>query len=282
MPSNTNTRPPVRKNVVPNPKARPDIHGRTERDLKHGERLEFISKDNLHFISQYATATPGQPRTFPVAGRFYKGGLSSRMLVTFPHPIQQMGMFLGLVTSEHSATPVAVIDTGITGGHGILNVDPDLLRILPMAEADRIVGVGLRNQGKRIQRAMRDCGASLGYEDIVLARILTIAKLDLTFLRQMETAQKRIGFNLSGVPKMAIESSKVAALVSVDPFELPATEFVGGRCFRLLEQFGLLASNAYYGMYDILNAFVVNRKRAMELCPELLSQFDHMNKREAL
>lgn len=280
MSSNTPKRP-VRQNVRPNPDARPDIHGRTEADLAPGERLEFISKSDLAFIKGYVSYGSNHPRTFPVQGQYYHGGLASRMMVTFPSTIQQVGMFLGLVTSENSPKPMAVIDTGMTGGYGILYVDQSLVRIMDRSEADEIIPVGLRNQGKRIQRAMRDCGASLGYEDIVLRRILSIAKLDLSFLRHMEQQKEVMGFNLSGVPNEAVERSKVAALITVDDFDMPSNEFVGCRCFQLLNQFGLLPSNTYYGMYDVLRAFVVNRKRVIELCPELLSEFDTMNKSEA-
>lgn len=263
----TNRHPVKRPNARRTQHTRADIHGRTEEHLDRHERLEFLSKEDTHFVSRYVK---NRNQLTPITYKEWPRRIPDRCVVEAGGGL---GVFLGYLRGETNHA-FAVVDRGSEHG-GIAYVDPDLLEVVSTDRADAWQPIFFRNQGKRVQRALRDMGAVMGKEDVMLRRIIQILQTDLMFLRGYEARrQAQPETHLS--ERDMIEGAKFQALVSTKDVRMPVAEFSGARCFALLTDFGIPAGNTYHGMFDMMRAFVTARKAVAEICPDLLKEFERM------
>lgn len=265
-----------RPNVEAQPHAMADIFGRLEKHLKHGERLQFMTNDELAYLKERFSNNPFEilyaphmewPQGFkhlhvynvhvskPGAKKCH---IEPGILITFGQYVRGGSMF-------------AVLDCG---KYGVVHCAPAYLSPMVPEAAEQHVPVAIRRQGRRIVRAMRDIGSVPGQEDITLLNIAQNLMLNRRF---MEFTEARLGIKraagvfdgFESAAESVVGESASFALGTAKILEKPEREYVGERCVQILMAMGIGPGNLYHGMHDMLREAIRRRRVVERLVPTL-------------
>ena len=255
------------------PHAVPDIFGRTEHHLKHGERLQFLTIEEMEFLNKTFMDKP--PRAlYAEQSEWVKGfkHLSVCFVMIKAEEGGEVKRVPGVLTTfakfSYAGELFAVVDCG---EHGIVYRVPSSVTPANAEETEAFRETYQRRQGRRVVRAMRDLGASPGYEDELLLSILNRLNLYRRFMGHIEA---RFGMmaarSIFDGARFTHNSSELSvtstfAVVTTKLIEQSRRSLVGERCVDLLILFGIPAGNIYQGMYEMLRETVRRTKTVMLL-----------------
>ncbi|ATW57929.1 hypothetical protein CNR33_00083 [Pseudomonas phage tabernarius] len=260
------------------PHAIADIFGRLQKHLKHGERLQFMTNEELKFLNknfahnpfgiQYAKHTdwPAGFKHLHVYSVWVGNAEGGKHV---PGVLQTFGQY-------HVSGPLfAVVDCG---EHGVVHRSPHALTQLTREASDKFAELWQRRQGRRVVRAMRDIGSVPGQEDILLLNIIQGMNLYRRFMDHIEARFGVMGSRaiFDGLRYTQANSelnvSSSFAVSTTREVVMPNRHLIGERCVHLLMDAGIPPGNLYHGMHEMLREVISRRKTVNLLDPHMVTR----------
>ncbi len=255
-----------RPNVEYQPHAVADIYGRKEKDLKQGERLQFLTDEELDYI-QIHFSYPNVKLTDYLDRSVWPRDLSH--LSVWGVVIANDGGFIEVPGVLHTLSRWVVGGARVVmdlGHKGVVEVMPQNLRVMTKQDADREIPTWQRRQGHRLVRAMRDIGSVPGKEDIALLNILKYSEFLGSFLEH----KKRYGALPFLSEGLKFEMSFDYAWTRASRIKMPDKMLIGERCVWILLNSGVVhAGEVYQGMYRMLRQLISDHKEVEEISKDV-------------
>lgn len=256
------------------PHAKADIFGRTEKNLKHNERLQFMTDEELAYLKdRFGNSSGGLfyadqkewPEGFK-ALNVYNVFVAGSRAASKPQIVP--GVLLTFGQHIKGANPFAVLDCGLKG---VVHRPYELISSMTKEMAEERIPKHRRRHGRRIVRAMRDIDSVPGCEDKTLLRIVNNWEGTKRFHGYVMGTVGANGYSsimesgLADWPiiKDAISFTQIAAKVH----KMPDGELVGERCAQILMAAGVHPGNLYHGMYDLLRETIRLLKEVERVAP---------------